>query len=396
MEVKEVKNARAMRDFIHFPFRLYRHDPLWVPPLFVETKKILRGGGSLLFESGPHTLYLAYEGKEVTGRLAVGIDEKLNQARGRKEGYLTLFECVHHCDTAFALFTVAEEWLRKRGMETLLGPVSPTNGDDFRGMLIENFTDPPLIFTPYNPPYYQELWEAYGFKKYHTFVAFRYDLDHMPFEASQAAIEYAQKKYDFTVRPLSYQNLHQELRAIQMILEKSLIPLEYDYLAPPSLQEVMKMAQEFKRFIPPGFAQIAWSKGEPVGFAVALPDYNQVLKLMKGRIFPLGWLTFMHHKRKINRGRAFLLFVVPAYQGKGIPTALLFEVFKEGRKRGYVFAEGSSINVENTKMCREAEGLGGIPYKKFALFRKEIGQRRKSSSTISESSPPFPGIHFPV
>lgn len=336
-------------------------------------KKILWGGGSLLFESGPHTLYLAYQGKDVLGRLAVGIDQKFNQARGRKEGYLTLFECVNDPQVSGALFAAAEAWLRKRGMETVLGPVSPTNGDDYRGMLIENFTDPPLIFTPYNPPYYQRLWEEYGFRTYHTFVAFRYDLDRMPFETSQATIEYARKKYDFTVQPLEYDHLDRDLRAIQTVLEQSLISLEYDYLAPPTLEEIMKMAQEFKRFIPPGFAQIAWSKGEPVGFAVALPDYNQVLQKMKGHIFPTGWLTFMRYKKHINRGRAFLLFVLPAYQGKGIPTALLFEIFKEGRKRGYVFAEGSSINAENLKMCREAEGLGGTPYKKFALFRKEIG-----------------------
>jgi len=379
MEVREVRKSSEKRDFIHFPFRLYRNDPLWVAPLFGETREILWGRKSLLFQSGPHTFYLVYQGKEVLGRVAVGIDENFLRARGKKEGYLTLFECVNQREAAQVLFAAAEEWLRKRGMESLIGPVSPTNGDDFRGMLIENFTDPPLIFTPYNPPYYPKLWEEYGFKRYHTFVAFRYDLDRMPFEESLSTIEYAKKKYDFTVRPLSYENLPQELRATQRILEQSLIPLEYDYLAPPTLEEVMKMAQEFKRFIPPGFAQIAWSKGEPVGFAVALPDYNQVLKRMKGKIFPIGWFTFIRYKKTINRGRAFLLFVVPPYQGKGIPTALLFEVFKEGRKRGYIFAEGSSINAENFKMCREAEGLGGTLYKKFALFRKEIGSSSKEN-----------------
>jgi hypothetical protein len=116
-----------------------------------------------------------YQGKEVLGRVAVGIDENFLRARGKKEGYLTLFECVNQREAAQVLFAAAEEWLRKRGMESLIGPVSPTNGDDFRGMLIENFTDPPLIFTPYNPPYYPKLWEEYGFKRYHTFVAFRYD-----------------------------------------------------------------------------------------------------------------------------------------------------------------------------------------------------------------------------
>lgn len=372
MEIREVKRYCEKKDFLFFPFHLYRNDPLWVPLPISGTKKMLWGQESLLFQSGPHTLYLAYRRKEVLGRVAVGIDEKLNETWKRQEGYFTLFECVNDSDTAHTLFQTAEAWLRKRGMKSIVGPISPTNGDDFRGMLIENFVDPPLIFTPYNPPYYRTLWENYGFKPYHTFVAFRYDLNHMPFDEAQTTIEYAKKKYDFLVRPLRYENPGEDLHAIQTILEQSLIPLEYDYLAPPTLDEVMKMAQEFKRFIPPGFAQIAFSQGKPIGFAVALPDYNQVLKRMKGRIFPTGWLTFIRHKKYINQGRAFLLFVVPAYQGKGVPTALLFEIFKEGRKRGYVFAEGSSINAANSKMCREAEGLGGTIYKKFALFRKDI------------------------
>lgn len=372
MDIREVRTGRERRDFVRFPFALYRNDPLWVSLLIRDVKRMLWGKESSLFQSGPHALYLALEGKGVLGRIAVGIDEGLNKLRGKKEGYVTLFECVDEEKVAHTLLSQAEEWLKVRGMESIVGPVSPTNGDDFRGMLIENFTDPPFIFTPYNPPYYEKLWESYGFQKYHIFVAFRYDLGRMPFEESLRAIEYAKKKYDFTIQPMSYDLPREEIQAVQRILEESLIPLEYDYLVPPTFEEVMRLARMLRKFVPPGFAQIAWAKGEPVGFAVAIPDYNEVLRRMRGRLFPTGWLAFLRYRKRISRGRAFLLFVTPSYQGKGVPTALLFELFKEGRKRGYVLAEGSFINVANTKMCREAENLGGIPYKKCALFRKEI------------------------
>ncbi|MGQ9748074.1 MAG: GNAT family N-acetyltransferase [Candidatus Caldatribacteriaceae bacterium] len=374
MDIREVKKGKTERDFISFPFHLYRNDPLFVPPLWQEMRKILQDRANALFSNGPHAFYLAYEGQKVLGRIAVGINQKFNQVRGKREGYITLFECIRCHQVARALFERIEKWLWERGMEAVIGPVSPTNGDDFRGMLVENFADPPFIFTPYNPPYYEELWQAYGFRRYHTFVAFHYDLQRMPFEEVHSVIEYAKKKYHFTVRPMSYKNLKEEISAIQMILESSLNPLEYDYVIPPSLEEILQMAYQFKRFIPPGFAQIAWADDNPIGFAVALPDYNLVLKDIKGKILTTVWLKFLREKKKINRGRAFLLFVVPSYQGKGVPTALLFEIFKEGRKRGYLSAEGSSINIENTKMCREAEGLGGIPYKKFALFCKVIRQ----------------------
>lgn len=372
MDVKEARTRKEKQAFIRFPFWLYKNDPLWVPPLLAEMKKIVQYSKSPLFQSGPHTFYLALEGRKVLGRIAVGVDEKFNRLKNKREGYITLFECANNREVAMALFASAEEWLKKYNVSSFMGPLSPTNGDDFRGLLIENFEEPPLIFTPYNPPWYKDFFEEYGFERCHTFVAYRYDLEQMPFESYQRAIEYAKHKFGFTIRPIDYDQFEREVRAIQSILEKSLISLEYDYLVPPTVEELSLMAKEFKSFIPPSFAQIAWVGEEPVGFAVAIPDYNQVLKKMKGRLFPLGWLTFLLNKHRINRGRAFLLFVIPQYQGKGIPAALLWEIFKEGCKRGYVFAEGSSINARNVKMCREAESLGGVPYKKFALYRKVI------------------------
>lgn len=372
MEIKEAKTRKEKQAFIKFPFLLYENNPLWVPPLLSEMKRIIQNTESPLFQSGPHAFYLALEGREAVGRIAVGIDEKFNHFRKKKEGYITLFECINSKEVANALFVVAEDWLKKRKVDAFIGPLSPTNGDDFRGLLIENFEDPPLIFTSFNPPWYVSFFEEYGFEKYHTFVAYRYDLERMPFDSCQRAIEYAKSKFNFKVRPINYAEFDREVRAIQSILAQSLISLEYDYLVPPAVEELSRMAKEFKKFIPPNFAQIAWAGEEPVGFAVAIPDYNQVLKKMKGKLLPLGWLTFLLGRHQINRGRAFLLFVIPQYQGKGVPAALLWEIFKEVRKRGYVFAEGSSINAKNVKMCREAESLGGVPYKKFALYRKRL------------------------
>lgn len=372
MDIQEVKTRKDREAFLRFPFTLYRHDPLWVPLLIRDMRQILWGKESFLFQSGPHTFYLALAGKEVVGRIAVGVDTKRNKLRGKREGYITLFECIDNDAVAHALFAQAEEWLKAQGMEAIIGPVSPTNGDDFRGLLVENFFDPPLILTSYNPPYYKRLFENSGFVEYHTFLAFRYDLTTMSFDAFLQAIEYAKEKYGFDIRPMSHSLKKEELEAIQCILESALLSLEYDYLTPPTFDEILKAARTLRRFVPPGFAQIAWAKEGPVGFAAAMPDYNEILKRMGGKIFPTGWIALLRYRKRITRGRAFLLFVTPAYQGKGVARALLLELFKEGRKRGYTFTEGSLINAANTKMCREAETLGGIPYKRFALFWKKI------------------------
>ncbi|MGB9856736.1 MAG: GNAT family N-acetyltransferase [Dictyoglomaceae bacterium] len=372
MEIIEVKTKKEKRDFIMFPFELYKNDPLWVPPLISEMKKIIDGPGSLLFQSGPHTFFLAYEGKKVVGRLAVGIDEKLNRFRNKEEGYVTLFECINDQKVAYALLNTAALWLKERGMKYMSGFVSPTNGDDFRGMLVENFQDPPLLYTTYNPPYYVEFFENYGFKRDHIFLAFKYNLRSLPLDNAIKTVEYAKKKYGFITRPADYSKVESEAKALQYILERSLIPLEYDYLIPPTEEEMISLAKDLKKFIPPNFVQMAWAEDEPVGFAVAIPDYNQVLKKLNGRLFPFGWLKFYWYKRKINRARVFLLFVVPEYQSKGVPSALFIELLKYARSIGYEFAEGSTININNIKMCREAEGAGGIPYKKYVIYGKNI------------------------
>ncbi len=373
MEIREVRTRKDQEAFIRFPFLLYRNDHLWAPLLVRDMRKILQGKGSFLFQSGPHAFYLAFEGKDVVGRIAVGVDTRRNALRGKKEGYVTLFECVDDDAVAHALFAHAEAWLLAQSMESIVGPVSPTNGDDFRGLLVENFTDPPFILTPYNPPYYERLFLNFGCTPYHIFLAFRYDLTRMSFTEALRAIAYAKKKYGFDVQPMNSNLRREELEAIQRVLESALLSLEYDYLTPPTFDEVLEVAQTLRKFVPPSFAQIAWAKEGPVGFAAAMPDYNEILRRMRGRIFPTGWIELLHYRKRITRGRAFLLFVLPEYQGKGVARALLFELFREGQKRGYTLAEGSLINAANAKMCREAEALGGIPYRKFVLFQKKIG-----------------------
>ncbi len=372
LEIREVRTKKEKKDFIMFPFELYKNDPLWVPPLISEMKRIVEGPGSLLFQSGPHTFFNVYRDGKIVGRIAVGIDEKMNKLRNKNEGYITLFECIKDKEVAFKLLSTAEGWLKNRNITKITGPVSPTNGDDYRGMLVENFEDPPVIYTTYNPPYYLDFFKEYGFESEHIFVAFSYDLKRLPLDDSIKVIEYAKKKYNFYTRKADYSKIPSEAKILQKILERSLTPLEYDYLIPPTEEEMLAIAKDLVKFIPSEFVQIAFSGETPIGFAVAMPDYNQILKKLNGRLFPLGWLKFLWYKNKINRARVFLLFVVPEFQSKGVPAALFIELLKYARAKGYVFAEGSTININNTKMCKEAEGVGGVLYKKFIIFKKEI------------------------
>jgi len=213
-EIREVKTEKEKKDFIMLPFELYKNDPHWVPPLISEMKRIINGSGSLLFQSGPYALFNAYENGKVVGRIAVGIDEKMNRLRNKTEGYITLFESINSKEVAFSLLDTAQNWLKERNMTKMVGPVSPTNGDDYRGMLVENFEDPPVIYTTYNPPYYVDFFKEYGFEPEHTFVAFKYDLKRLPLDESIRVIEYAKKRYNFYTRKADYSKIAENIRKI--------------------------------------------------------------------------------------------------------------------------------------------------------------------------------------
>ncbi|RAM58639.1 hypothetical protein DS65_02745, partial [Mesotoga sp. SC_4PWL113PWK15] len=175
LKIVKVRSQRDRKEFIDLAKKFYFDFPLWVPPLSHEIKAVLKSKSSQLLANGPHDFFLAKEGNIVKGRIAVGIEEVMNSAKSVEHAYFTLFESVNDRAVADALLRTAESWAKSKGMKYLKGPVSPTNGDDYRGLLIDNFENPPAVMMPYNPPYYVDFFE--DFDIYLKYLAFRYDLE---------------------------------------------------------------------------------------------------------------------------------------------------------------------------------------------------------------------------
>ncbi|MCX6090530.1 MAG: GNAT family N-acetyltransferase, partial [Candidatus Atribacteria bacterium] len=253
----------------------------------------------------------------------------------------------------------------------LIGPVSPTNGDDWRGLLIDGFEQEPYVFTSYNPSHYQELLDKYGFNRKHVFLAFHFNLNEIPLSVIQERIDRVKARHGFDIRHVEFKQLKKCVNDIFTIMNTSM-PVEWSYLVPPEESELMREARNLKNFTFPKFVQIAYKEDRPIGFAAVIPDYNLILKRLRGRLSPLGLTIFLLGRRKIKRGRAFLLFVIPEYQGKGVSRAILYELFRAAKEMNYTEAEGSSIDAENKKMVLEAFGAGGKIYRKFALYEMEL------------------------
>lgn len=372
ISIFEVKSSSLEDEFIKLPWKIYEHDRYWVPPLISEFRNTIRGENNRLRQSGPYILILAYKDGQPSGRLCAGINENLNRAKGYSEGYISLFECVKDYEVAKAMFDYAAAWMKDLGMDKIIGPISLPSGDDNRGLLIDNFEDPPTVMNVYNPDYYSKFFEDYGFYKYWDCYAYYLDLTREVDERFNRVTRYAMEKYGFRVDMLDLKNIENDINDIEYIIERAM-PDEWQDFIPPDDEEIKVIASNLVPVADPELIYIARANdGTPIGFDIALPDYNQALKHINGRLFPFGLFKFLYYKKRIDRVRLFVFFVVPEFRKKGVAAAIYIRAINAAREKGYKSGEGSTIWEYNTIMQRDVESVGGKIYKTYRIYKKDI------------------------
>ncbi len=373
IDIITVKTKADLMKFIKLPWKIYKGNKCWVPPMInemLETLDLEKGRADTKITK---EMFLAFLDGKPAARIFMGIDSNLNDKKNIKLGYFSLFECIDNQVLADALFKKALTWFREKGIESIIGPVSPTgtDGDEYKGLLINCFDRPPVIMNSYNPPYYQKLLEAYGFEKDYDVFAYYLDKDLSFKKDPSKAIEYAQKKYNFRIDLLNMKDIENEIKAIKHVLDLA-IPDEWPDLVAPSLEEVREMAKKLIPYADPDFIAIARSGDEAIGFNLALPDLNQVLIHMNGRITPLSALKYLWYKRKIKSARAFVMFVVPAFRSKGVSYGIYHTTFQNSMKKGYIWGEASTIGETNTRMRSDIESFGAKHYKTYRILKRSV------------------------
>ncbi len=369
LKISVVKTQKQIHEFIKLPFKIYKENNCWVPPMISDMKDTLDKNKNPLFQKGEHEIFIAILNGKTVGRICVGYDITLSKIRHNDSGYITMFECIDNYEVAKLLFDTAVQWLRDKGINSIRGPISPKGGgsDEYRGLLIDAFDSPPVIMNSYNHEYYVSFFEKYGFKKYLDLYAYLISPELMFVKNPEKSIKYAQKRYNFNVEPINLKRIDKEIDAIKHILDLA-VPEEWSDMIPPTLDELHGIADHLIKFADPDIIPIARSGDEPVGFGIALPDYNQVLKHMNGRITPLSLLKFMYYKRKINGARFFVMFVIPSFRKKGVSYAIYYHSFMNAIKKGYLWGEGSTIGETNTNMRNDIENIGGNHYKTYRIY----------------------------
>jgi len=374
IKVFPVRTKSELNKFIKLPWKIYKNNKCWVPPLIGDLKKSLTPLINPETRERPCELYLALLDGEPAARIFVSMDQALNEKKNVNSGYFSLFESIDNIEVAKAIFDKAYEWFKEKGINIIRGPVSidGTDRDENKGILIDAFDKPPVLFNSYNPEYYIKLLEECGFEKDYDLFAYYLDKDMLFEKDPSKIIEYAKKRYNFRVDTINLKNIDKEIEDIKYILDLA-VPDEWEDLVAPSLDDVRNIAKSLIAFADPDLITIARANDgseRPIGFALSLPDYNQVLIHLNGRLNPISMLKFAWYKRKINGARIFVMFVIPEYRSKGVSFAIYYQIFLNGIKKGYIWGEGSTIGETNIRMRNDIENMGGKKYKTYRVYKK--------------------------
>lgn len=376
MDIKiiNVRTNAELKKFIMLPWKIYKNNSYWVPPLISDMKKSLKPLIDPETRQKECELFLALRNNKPVGRIFAGINRTLNEKKSEQMGYFALFECIDDTEVSKALFDKTFSWFREKGITIVRGPVSIDGADmdENKGLLIDAFDSPPVIMNSYNPEYYIKLFENYGLEKYKDLYAYYLDAAKMFKKDPSRVIEYAKKKYGFRVDTINLNNLESELRDIKYILDLA-VPDEWDDLVAPDFEEIESLAKGLIDLIDPDIVLIArTNENKPIGFSVAIPDYNQLLIHINGRLTPISFFKYLKYKKKIKGARVFIMFVIPEFRKKGVSFALYHQSLLNGLEKGYTWGEGSTIGEDNYRMRTDIENIGAQRYKTYRVYKWEM------------------------
>jgi len=371
IKVVPVESKKQEKIFIRFPWKIYKNDPHWVPPLIKDMKDMLSPKHPF-YEYGKLQLFLAYKGDEVVGRIGASLNSLYDEHHGAGTGFFGFFESIDDQEVANALLDAAMDWLRKNKQTKVQGPASPSSTYEF-GLLVEGFDDSPRIMMVHNAPYYQKLIENYGLEKAEGLYAYKMTPDKIfANEKLKRGVNIAKKRYDIEIRPINMKKMTEEVDKIKKIYNEAW-EVNWGHV-PFTDKEIDMIAEGIKPVADPELIPFVYVKGELAGMAVAVRDVNHIIKELDGKLFPFGFLKLLSKKRrsKIPWMRVILLGLLPKYRGKGIDAVIYYHLIEESLKMGLKYGEASWILESNPMMNRGMRVVSGEVYKRYNVYEMDL------------------------
>ncbi|WP_145057675.1 GNAT family N-acetyltransferase [Adhaeretor mobilis] len=367
IEVIPVDSRRDRKRFFNLPWDLYADDPNWIPPIRLVQKELLNFHKHPFYNTAEVRHFMALKDGVPCGRVAAIVNHAHNDRYDEKRGFLGFFECIDNQEAAGKLFDAAREWLGTKGIDQLRGPINPSLNYEV-GLLIEGFDDPPWFMMTYNKPYYQRLFEEYGFRKSQDLAAFWGHVDMLE-EITQKFNSLSQtvvERFDLKLRRMDVKNFKYEIETFLDIYNKSLVST-WGFV-PMSDAEVAKQAAGMKQMIIPELTTVAEVDGKPVGTMFGLLDYNPRIKEIDGKLFPFGFLKLLRNRKGLKKVRLISTNVLPEYQSWGVGIALVARLVPDALAWGLQEAEFSWVLESNHLSYRTLVKSGAKITKKYRVF----------------------------
>jgi GNAT superfamily N-acetyltransferase len=373
VEVTPVSGWRQLKAFIDVPFRVHANHPLWVPLPKLERWVFLNRRLNAFFSHGEAEYFLARRDGRVVGRITAQVNHAFNDYQRKRWGWYGFLEFEDDQEVLEALLKAAEDWLRAKGMERMVGPADFSMNEE-SGVLIEGFDLRPMIKQPWHPPYYQQRMEQAGMTKAMDLLMWNLEVTERDkvLPVIWELAEKVQSEHGIRVRPMRRRQLRKDMDVFAEVYN-SAWSKNWDFV-PYSKKDLDAYAQEIQLVFDKHWCMIAEREdtGEVVGMAMTFPDINQVLEKMKGKFFPLGWLYFLRKGSLTDRVRVGFLGVKPEYQHTGVAAKLYQMHFDAAEVRPQKGGEMGWILETNTAMNRGMEAMGGKVVKRYRVYERVL------------------------
>ncbi|GAB4358157.1 MAG: hypothetical protein Kow00114_10200 [Kiloniellaceae bacterium] len=376
LTLKPVETRADREAFIRLPWALYRDDPAWIPPLLMERREHLDPRRNPFFEHAEARFWLALRDGRPVGRISAQVNRAHLARYDDATGHFGMLEAEDDPEVFEALLKTAEDWLRQKGLRRVMGPFNLSINEE-SGLLVEGFQHPPSMLMGHARPYYARRLEALGYAKAKDLICYWYDARNEPPATVTFMLRKTARSQQMTVRALDMRRYEQDLAVIIDIFNDAWSD-NWGFV-PMSQSELKHMAKALRPIVKPETIAIAELRGAPVAMAIGLPNINEAIADLNGRLLPFGWakLLWRLKVKTPKTARVPLMGVRKTYQNSMLGAALAIGVI-DAMRRAQVAggAEGGELSwilEDNVAMRRMIEQMGGVAYKTYRVYQRGLG-----------------------
>jgi GNAT superfamily N-acetyltransferase len=372
VSVQPVEGRRDLKEFIELPYRLHSTSGVWVPPLRLERRLFLNKRVNAFFSHGDAQLFLARSGGRVVGRISAHYDDNFNAFHGNRWGMFGFLELEDDPGILPPLLEAAARWLRSRRCDRMVGPMDFTMNDE-SGVMVEGFERAPLIKQPWHPPYYQGRAEEAGLEKAMDLLMWELQIADRE-KILPVILELAgevEPRHGIRLRKMTRRGLRRDMDRFAEVYNSAWS--ENWGFSPYSKKDLDAYTQEMQLVFDENWFMVAeTAEGETAAVAISVPDINQVLARMNGRLLPFGWWHFLRRGKIMDRVRVGFLGVKPEFQHTGVAAKLYVEHFDMAATTPQTWGEMGWILETNTNMNRAMEAMGGRVVRRYRVYEQDL------------------------